>query len=157
MLTDARCRVNLLRLYLALDRSTEIGFSVEGVSIMKTSMRYCLASLLILAAVGLTVADDFKSITFDTASSQTIRIHGDQFMLIRNFTQEGGSDRGVISVNELRTNQTATVLTAAILDPSSPTVEVINTVIIAGPADVTFTCGSDATGNCFVSYKKASN
>ena len=49
----------------------------------------------------------------------------------------------------------ANVLVAAILDPSQPT-EVINTIVIAGPADVSVTCGS-TTGNCFISFKKEGN
>jgi hypothetical protein len=74
-------------------------------------------------------------------------------MLIRNFTQEGGTDRGFVTVNH-----NVNVLTAAILtsDPTQGTEEVINTVIIAGPADVTVTCGT-TTGNCFITFKKESN
>jgi hypothetical protein len=45
------------------------------------------------------------------------------------------------------------VLAAAILDMTP--LEVINNVVIAGPADVTVTCDPSAT--CFVSYKKDSN
>ena len=46
------------------------------------------------------------------------------------------------------------VLAAAIL--SMPTAEVINSAVIAGPADVSVTCG-DTTGSCFISFKKDSN
>src|SRR5205085_2306310 len=46
------------------------------------------------------------------------------------------------------------VLNAAILDPANSP-EVINSVIIAGPADVSVTCGD--AGNCFISFKKDSN
>ena len=50
---------------------------------------------------------------------------------------------------------TANVLTAAILDPSNTSsLEVINDVVIAGPADVTVTCG-DGT-DCFIAYRKGS-
>jgi hypothetical protein len=101
-------------------------------------------------------ADDFNSITFDSTSSQTIRVHGDQFMVIRNFTQEMGSMRGLVMAAkpDAMTGTTVNVLAAAIL--SNPTLEVINNVVIAGPADVTFTCGTGG-GNCFISFKKDSN
>ena len=60
-------------------------------------------------------------------------------------------------VNKPPTNLTpVTVLSSAIVDPTSPTVEVINSVVIAGPADVSFTCGTGG-GNCFISYKKDDN
>jgi hypothetical protein len=81
-------------------------------------------------------------------------------MLIRNFTQEGGTDRGAVTVgkpNNATATSTPVVLTAAIVGPMSATEEVINDVVIAGPADVTISCGSDATGNCFISYKKVDN
>jgi hypothetical protein len=120
--------------------------------------------LLILALVlsgfaGTTFADDFKSITF--TSPQMIRVHGDQFMVIRNFTQEvAGSSRGVVMVAKPPTSSMpVSVLAAAIVDPMNTpqgTLEVINSVVIAGPAEVTFTCGASG-GNCFISYKKDDN
>jgi hypothetical protein len=76
-------------------------------------------------------------------------------MVIRNFTQDAtGGARGVVMVST-PPNPPApvNVLAAAILD--KPTLEVINSVVIAGPADVTFICGTGAT--CFVSFKKDSN
>jgi hypothetical protein len=49
------------------------------------------------------------------------------------------------------------VLSAAIIDSAATaTLEVINSVVIAGPAYVTVTCG-DATGSCFITYKKEPN
>jgi hypothetical protein len=105
---------------------------------------------------GTTFADDFRSHSFvDTLG--TIRVRGDQFMVIRNFTQEMGGTRGVVTVSK-PPNPAAPVmvLAAAIISQStSPPLEVINSVVIAGPADVTFTCGTGAT--CFVSFKKDSN
>jgi len=112
-------------------------------------------SLLILCALVTTVfADDFKSLVIPSnsqCSSCPIHVRQDQFLFIRNFTQEGGSDHGLVTVT-IGSDQ-APVLQAAILD-SSMTPEIINSVIIAGPAFVDITCGSDATGNCFVSFKK---
>jgi hypothetical protein len=106
---------------------------------------------------GTTFADDFKSMTIaGGTSSDPIRVHGDQFMVIRNFTQEGGSDRGFVMVTKLPSGDTANILTAAILDTTTTPPDVINNVVIAGPADITVTCGTGATG-CFISYKKDSN
>lgn len=116
-----------------------------------------LSAFVLCAFVGTTFADNFKSLTFDASSPQTIRVHDDQFMLIRNFTQETGSDHGVVTVakpNAATATSTPAVLAAAILDQTP--VEVINSVVIAGPADVTFTCGTSG-GNCFISYKKDDN
>jgi len=124
---------------------------------MKTSLRYCLAGLLILAAVGLAFADDFKSIVVaNGATADLPRIHGDQFMLIRNFTQDDlTGTRGFVTVTKPPNGGTSVnVLTAAALDASPP--DVINSVIIAGPADVSVTCGT-TSGNCFISYRKGGN
>ncbi len=122
---------------------------------MKNFLRMILVVGICLLA-GLAFADDFKSVVVPPAGFGPIRVHGDQFMVIRNFTQEGGSDRGIVMVTKLPTMETANVLTAAILDTTTNPPEVINSVIIAGPADVTVTCGTGATG-CFISYKKDSN
>lgn len=113
--------------------------------------------LLIFSCFAL--GSDFKSEVIppnQPCNACPIRVHGDQRMLIRNFTQEGGSDRGIVTVTKPPSGDTATVLTAAILDPlaAQGQLEVINSVIIAGPAEVMITCGSDAMANCFVSYKK---
>ena len=102
------------------------------------------------------LGDDFKSLTFDSTTPQTIRVHNGQFMVIRNFTQETGSTHSLVMVAtpNSTTGTPVAVVAAAILDV--PTVEVINNVVIAGPADVTFTCDPGG-GNCFISFKKADN
>jgi len=61
-------------------------------------------------------------------------------------------NRGTVSV--MIGSQTAIVLTASIVD-NPTTLEPVNSVVIAGPATVNVTCGSDAT-TCFVSYRKES-
>src|SRR5437016_13065192 len=46
-----------------------------------------------------TFADDFKSMVVASGITADLpRIHGDQFMVIRNFTQDDGSPRGVVTV-----------------------------------------------------------
>jgi len=124
---------------------------------MKTSMRYSLGGLLFVAAVGLAVADNFRSLTVTaTSSPQTIRVHGDQLMFIRNFTQDGGTaTRGTVSVEKPPGANAIKVLTAAMVDDTNPP-EVINTIVIAGPADVVINC-PDPDATCFISYRKGSN
>ena len=114
-----------------------------------------IAALAFCGFLGTTFADGFKSLTFN-GTSDTIHVNGDQFMVIRNFTQEGGTDRGVVMVSKPPTGTAVNVLSAAILDTTTNPPEVINNVVIAGPANVTFMCGTGAT-DCFVSYKKADN
>ena len=121
-----------------------------------------ILALALCAFAGTTFADDFKSVTIPGGTSlDPIRVHGDQFMVIRNFTQETtGTMRGVVMVTQLPVTTSVNVLAAAILDPMNNTqgsAEVINSVVIAGPADVTVTCGAPTGMNCFVSYKKDSN
>ncbi len=106
--------------------------------------------------------DNFKSLVVPgdgTATTETSlpRVHADQFMVIRNFTQEDGTTRGVVIVTKPPTSVTpVNVLSAALLDQSQPT-ETVNSVVIAGPADVSVTCGSSVGKNCFISYKKDGN
>jgi|SRR5207249_1295405 len=116
------------------------------------------AALFVLAFANFVQADDFRSLTIvGGTSSDLIRVHGNQFMLIRNFTQEDGTVRGVATVTTPPNGgPTINVLLAAALSQSQPP-EVINSVVIAGPADVQFTCGASSMKHCFVSYKKDSN
>jgi hypothetical protein len=122
---------------------------------MKNFLR--ILPFVVCGLAGTTFAEDFKSVVVPS-TGLTIRVHGDQFMVIRNFTQDAVGPRGSVTVGTPPTfAQAATVLTAAILDPTNNTqgtLEVINSVVIAGPANVIVTPG---TGNCFISYKKDSN
>jgi hypothetical protein len=141
-----------------LDACVLFGFDPQGVPFMSKIICRLAPALLILIFSGFAFGDDFKSLTIDPLmSSETIRVHNGQFMVVRNFTQENGATRGVVMVTKPPSGSTpvnaVNVLTAALLtDPP----DVINSVVIAGPADVVFTCG-DTTGHCFVSYKKDSN
>lgn len=120
---------------------------------MKNFLR--ILAIALCAFAGTTFADDFKSeVIPGNGSLGPIRVHGNQFMVIRNFTQEDGTTHGVVMVTQLPGITPVNVLAAAILNMSTP--DVINNVIIAGPADVSVTCG-DTAGNCFISYKKDSN
>jgi hypothetical protein len=86
----------------------------------------------------------------------------DHFLKITNFSQEGGTDRGVVSVTLTgdENSGTANVLAATRVDLSTGTnaqnaPEIINRAIIAGPAQVTVTPVTGAT--FFITYKKESN
>jgi len=120
---------------------------------MKNFLR--IFALVGCVLAGTIFADDFKSVTISGGIQLgPIRVHGDQFMVIRNFTQDTTQmARGVVMVTERPSGTPVNVLSAAILDMTP--LEVINSVVIAGPADVTVTCDPSAT--CFISYKKDSN
>jgi hypothetical protein len=128
---------------------------------MKNFLR--ILPFVVCGFAGTTFADDFKSVVIPggTMSHALTRVHGDQFMVIRNFTQEDGSTRGVVMVTTIDSNglmMTTSVLAAAILTTNaSLPPDVINSVVIAGPADVSVTCGASSMKNCFISYKKDSN
>lgn len=119
---------------------------------MKRRVSQCLIAALLSASPTCVLANDFQSVIIAANGFRSIHIDGDHFLRIRNFTQEGGSTRGVVSATIDGT--TANVLAAAIIDSgASAMLEVMNSIVIAGPADVTVTCG-DATGSCFVTYRK---
>lgn len=124
---------------------------------MNRTMRRFFIPLSVFVFTSLACADDFKSLTIASGMTADLpRIHGDQFMLIRNFTQDDlTGTRGFVTVTKPPNGGTSVkVLTAAALDASPP--DVINSVIIAGAADVSVTCGN-TSGNCFISYKKEGN
>jgi hypothetical protein len=127
---------------------------------MKPPLARYLIAVLFCAFATFSRADDFKSMVIAGGGPAVPlpRIHDDQFMVIRNFTQEdgGSSTRGVVMVSTDGGITSVGVLSAAILKTSMATPEVINNVVIAGPADVSVTCGN-TSGHCFISYKKDSN
>jgi hypothetical protein len=122
---------------------------------MKTALARVLPVLFFLLFTKFAVAGDFVSAVVPTGTTLPITVPADRFLVIRNFTQEGGTNRGVVSVmtNTFTANN---VLTATIVDPmASPgMLEVINNVVIAGPATVTITPG-DTT--CFITYRKGTD
>ena len=80
---------------------------------MKRRVFQFLVAALLVASPTWAVADDFKSMIFTATTSQTIHIDGDHSLRIRNFTQEGGSTRGVVTV--AKTDQSGTPQTANVL------------------------------------------
>src|SRR6266487_1431113 len=130
--------------------------------------RYLVACVL-LAATSLVFAGEFKS-RIITSSPLMITVPDNHFLKVSDFTQEGGVDRGVLTVtlNDQsdqtsqtgqtgQTGQTANVLTASRIDSSTGGAsqnppEIINRVIIAGPAQVTVAPVLGAT--LFITYRK---
>src|SRR6478735_4104816 len=129
---------------------------------MKIFAARCSIALVILAAASFAFANPFKTkIITGSSSALVITVPDDHFLKITNFSQEGGTDRGVVSVtltgdeNSGTANGTANVLSATRVDlstgmnaPNAP--EVINRVIIAGPAQVTVAPVTGAT--LFITY-----
>ena len=126
---------------------------------MKISSR-CLIAVVMLAAASSAFAHPFKS-RIITTSPLMITVGNDQLLNIKNFSQEGGTNRAVVSVTFTGENGgTANVLVATRTDLSTGAnsqnfPEIGNKVIIAGPAEVTVAPVTGAT--LFITYRKDSN
>ena len=130
---------------------------------MKIFFGRFLIACVLLGAASFVFAGEFKSHII-TSSPLTITVQDDHFLRISNFTQQGGVDRGVVTVTlnsqTDQTGQTANVLTASRIDSSTGSAsqnppEIINQVRIAGPAQVTVAPVLGAT--LFITYKKLPN
>jgi hypothetical protein len=126
---------------------------------MKIAAR-CLIAFVMLAAASFAFAHPWKS-RIITTSPLMITVADDQLLNIKSFSQEGGTDRSVVSVTFTGENSgTANVLTAIRIDLSTGSnaqnfPEIANRVIIAGPAQVTVAPVTGAT--LFISFRKESN
>jgi hypothetical protein len=113
-----------------------------------------------LLNVGFVFAGGLRSKVI-TTSPLTIPVPDDRFLKITNFTQEGGTERGVVRVNlSGDTGGVANVLTATRIDLSTGInsqnfPEISNQIIIAGPADVRIAPVAGAT--LVITYKKEPN
>ncbi len=109
---------------------------------------------------GFVFAGGFKS-KIITTSPVTITVPDDRFLKITNFTQEGGTERGVVRVNLSGDSGGAVnVLAATRIDLSTGInsqafPEINNSVVIAGPADVRVAPVIGAT--LLMTYKKEPN
>jgi len=127
---------------------------------MKILLGRCTVAFCILGATTFVFAGEFKSKVI-TSSPLVITVPDNHFLKVTNFTQEGGVDRGVLTVTLTdETGGTANVLAATRIDLSTGTdsqnpPESINRVIIAGPAQVTVVPVVGAT--LFLSYRKEPN
>jgi hypothetical protein len=122
-----------------------------------------LSRLLIaffLLNAGFVFAGGFQS-KIISGSALKIPVPEDRFLKITNFTQEGGTDRGVVRVNlSGDAGGAANVLTAIRIDFSTGMnsqnfPEIGNQMIIAGPAAVTVPPVAGAT--LLISYRKQPN
>jgi hypothetical protein len=126
---------------------------------IKMHLSWCLVAFLFLNS-GLAFAGGFKS-KIITTSPLTITVPDDRFLKITNFTQEGGTERGVVRVNlSGDAGGIANVLTATRIDLSTGInsqnfPEIGNRVVIAGPAEVRVSPVPGAT--LLITYKKEPN
>ncbi len=121
---------------------------------MKILFGRSLVVCLLLSATSPVFAGGFKS-RIITSSPLTITVPDEHFLRVRNFTQQGGVDRGVVTVT--LNDQSTNVLTASRIDTSSLSTspETMNQVVIAGPAEVTIAPVVGAT--LFVTFRKEAN
>src|ERR1700675_1783328 len=122
------------------------------------TVRFFVAAVF-LAAAAVAVANPFKSkIITGNDSTLVITVPEDHFLKITNFTQEGGTERAVVTVKlggespgktDVLT-ATRTDFSAGVNSQNSP--EVANRVIIAGPAEVSVQAVVGA--KLFITYKK---
>jgi hypothetical protein len=124
------------------------------------TVRFFVAAVL-LGAAAVAFANPFKSkIIQGTDPVLEIVVPGDHFMKITNFTQDGGTDRGIIEVvlpGDTENGGSANVLTAARVDSSTGgnvqnAPDVNNRLTIAGPAIVKIRPVIGA--KLFITYKK---
>src|SRR5260370_5766945 len=116
---------------------------------IKMHLSRCLVAFLFLNA-GFVFAGGFKS-KIITSSPLTITVPGDRSLKITNFTQEGGTERGVVSVNlSGDAGGSANVLSATRIDlctginlQTFP--EINKPVVISGPAETRGSPGPAAT------------
>src|SRR5437773_1826592 len=127
---------------------------------IKMHLSRSLVAFFLLNA-GFVFAGGFKS-NIITTSQLTIPVPEDRFLKITNFTQEGGTDRGVVSVNlSGDAGGTVNVLTATRIDLSTGInsqnfPEIGNPpVIIAGPTEAKVSPVPGAT--LLITYKKGPN
>ena len=121
----------------------------------------CLVALSLLIATAVAFANPFKSkIVSSDDSVLEITVPGDHFMKITNFSQDGGTDRGVVEVvlpGDTENGGSTIILTAARIDFSTGAnaqnaPEISNRVTIAGPAIVRIKPIIGA--KLFITYKK---
>jgi hypothetical protein len=113
-----------------------------------------------LLNAGFVFAGGFKS-KIITTSPVTITVPDDRFLKVTNFTQEGGTERGVVRVNlSGDSGGSVNVLAATRIDLSTGInsqafPEISNSVVIAGPAEVRLAPVMGAT--LLITYKKEPN
>jgi hypothetical protein len=133
-------------------------------SLLKNKLMKKLLTLLVLFVVATSaMAAPYRSVVVTAAGpTLTINVAAGNFIVIRNFTQEGGTVRGVVTAAITTTSSggttittTANVLTAAMIDTTAAvTPETMNVVTIAGP--VMITVAPVTAAQLFLTYRKES-
>ena len=127
---------------------------------MRTSTVRFFVAAFFFAAAAVAFANPFKSkVISSTDSIVEIIVPSDHFMKITNFTQDGGTVRGVVQVvlpGDQENGGATNILTAARIDSTANNAlsapEISNRVTIAGPAIVRI---SPVVGaKLFITYKK---
>jgi hypothetical protein len=125
------------------------------------TVRFFVAALF-FATAAIALANPFKSkIITGNDSTLVITVPEDHFMKITNFTQEGGTERAVVTVKLGGESPGRTdVLTATRIDLSTGAnsqnlPEINNRVVIAGPAEVSVQPVIGA--KLFITYRKERN
>ena len=124
-------------------------------------MKKRAASLIILTVCLVAVvvrAGEWNSVIItQTDSSLVLNIPEHHFLRIRNFSQEGGSARGVVTAT-VSGGSSRTVVGASLVEPgSAPSLgpaETMKKVVVAGPAQVSIAPVPGAT--LFVTYRRES-
>jgi hypothetical protein len=125
---------------------------------MKILVRRCLVGFFLLGIASFVFAGPFKSRVI-RGSPLEITVSEDQVLRVWNFTQDGGADRGAVTVTI--DSHTTNVLTASRIDTlgsgslSQDSPDVVNQVVIAGPAEVAIAPVLGAT--LFLTYRKEAN
>ena len=111
--------------------------------------RICL--LCLWASAVLVFAGEYKTVVIPAGEVQAIKVDNDGFILLRNFTQEGGMTRGLVKIST--DSGDVSVLAATIIEgDASNALEAVNSIIIAGKG-VTASCPADAM-SCVLTYRK---
>jgi hypothetical protein len=121
---------------------------------MKPVIARGIIAVLALSAFGASAfaGPHRTEIITSTSSPLVINVADAVFLKISNFTQEGGSARGTVTVTI--NGQSANVLTASQINTTSlaTPLEEINRVVIAGPATVTVAPVPGAT--LFITFRR---
>jgi hypothetical protein len=111
--------------------------------------RHVAALVIVFRIATLASAGEFHSAVI-TDTPLTINVPDERYLTIQNFTQQGGSTRGVVTVTT--NGKTAKVLNATMISSGAVVSELIKSVRIAGPATVTVNPVTKAT--LFITYRK---
>lgn len=119
-------------------------------ALIKSGIGALILSVVLAAGA---IAGEFHS-RIITSSPLVLKVPEHHFLRIWTFTQDGGTQRGVVAVST--NTETANVLTATLINSTasatSSSLEPVNQVVIAGPVRITVAPVAGAT--LFLTYRK---